>query len=40
MIRHWKIALIAGWTGIALIAALALTIGLVLGLAIAGQPAP
>ncbi|WP_335984572.1 hypothetical protein [Streptomyces sp. CA2R106] len=40
MIRHWKIALIAGWTGIALIALLALACGLVLGLAIASQPAP
>ncbi|WP_435128799.1 hypothetical protein [Actinacidiphila sp. bgisy144] len=40
MIRHWKLALIAGWTGIALIAALALSIGLVLGLAIASQPTP
>ncbi|WP_435125262.1 hypothetical protein [Actinacidiphila sp. bgisy144] len=40
MIRHWKIAFIAGWTGIALIAGLALGCGLVLGLAIASQPAP
>jgi hypothetical protein len=40
VIRHWKAALIAGWTGVALIAGLALGCGLVLGLAIASQPTP
>ncbi|WP_435131437.1 hypothetical protein [Actinacidiphila sp. bgisy144] len=40
MIRQWKIALIAGWTGILVLTVLALTIGLVLGLALASQPAP
>ncbi|SEG85741.1 hypothetical protein SAMN05216223_116129 [Actinacidiphila yanglinensis] len=38
MIRHWKIALIVGWTGIAVLVALALGCGLVIGLAFASQP--
>lgn len=40
MIRQWKIALVVGWTGIALLVALALVVGLVLGLAIASEPSP
>ncbi|WP_272933089.1 hypothetical protein [Actinacidiphila reveromycinica] len=40
MIRHWRIALIAGWTGIALIVLLALACGLAIGLAVASQPTP
>ncbi|MFJ2955014.1 hypothetical protein OG896_20435 [Streptomyces sp. NBC_00669] len=38
MIRRWKIALIAGWTGIVLIALLALGCGLAIGLVIASEP--
>lgn len=40
MIRQWKIALIAGWTGIAVLITLALVIGVILGLVIASQPVP
>lgn len=40
MIRQWKIAVVAGWTGILVLTALALTIGLVLGLALASQSTP
>jgi hypothetical protein len=38
--RHWRIALAVGWTGIAVLLALAALCGLVIGLAIAGNASP
>lgn len=38
MIRHWWIVLLAGWTGIVVLLALALACVVEIGLAIASQP--
>ena len=39
MIRKWVLVLALGWTGIVLVATLALLCGLAIGMAVAGDPA-